>query len=310
MGPQKLPPEIVRVWSLAREQHGVVTRAQLLRSGFGPDSIKHRIAKGRLHPVWRGVYAVGRPELGQLGRWMAAVLSCGPDALLSHRSAAALWGLLPPSPGIDVVVPRGTVRRRPGIRVHRRVDLGPEHRRRAKGIPLTDPSSTLVDLASCLTERRLERAINQADRLDLIDPEALRAVTESLPRRPGLARLRRLLGGRALTDSGLERRFLALVRSAGLPEPEAQVWVNGYRVDFYWSQLGLIVETDGWRYHRTPGQQATDRRRDQAHVAAGLTVLRFAESQIRDEPTKAVRTLATVAGRLGAPNDRSRKHLG
>lgn len=166
---------------------------------------------------------------------------------------------------------------------------------------MTDPVSTLVDLASSVPEWQVERAINEADRLDLVDPETLRAAIEALPPRPGMACMRRLLSCDALTDSGLERKFLALVRAAGLPRPETQAWVNGYRVDFYWPHLGLIVEADGWRHHRTPGEQATDRRRDQAHTAAGLTTLRFAESQIRYAPDEVVRSLTAVAGRLAGP---------
>ena len=113
-----------------------------------------------------------------------------------------------------------------------------------------------------------------------------------------MARLRRLLGLKALTDSGLERKFLGLVRSAGLPAPETQARINGYRVDFYWPDLGLVVEADGWRYHRTEGEQATDNRRDQTHTEGGLTTLRFAESQIRYEPQRVRATLAGVAARL------------
>jgi very-short-patch-repair endonuclease len=231
---------------------------------------------------------------------MAAVLSCGPAALLSHRSAAVLWGLAEASleAEVEVVVPRTSVRRRQGIRVHRQVDLGPEHRCEVAGIPLTDPISTLVDLASCVVEWRVERAINAADRLDLVDPETLRATVPKLPPRPGMARLRRLLGLGALTDTGLERKFLGLVRAAGLPRPETQAWVNGYRVDFYWPDLGLVVETDGWRYHRTSGQQATDYRRDHAHTRDGLTALRVAESQVRYEPRYIQKTLSAVAARL------------
>lgn len=268
--------------------------------GLTPKAIAHRIRTGRLHRLRRGVYAVGRPDVGQRGRWMAAVLSCGPAALLSHRSAAVLWGLADASleAEVEVVVPRTAVRRRAGIRVHRRVDLGPEHRREVAGIPLTDPISTLVDLASCVVEWRVERAINEADRLDLVDPETLRTIVPTLPPRPGMARLRRLLGLDALTDTGLERKFLGLVRAAGLPRPETQAWVNGYRVDFYWPDLGLVVETDGWRYHRTPGQQATDYRRDHAHTRDGLTTLRVAESQLRDEPQRVRATLSAVAARL------------
>jgi very-short-patch-repair endonuclease len=231
---------------------------------------------------------------------MAAVLSCGPAALLSHRSAAVLWGLSKPSieTEVEVVVPRTAVRRRAGIRVHRRVDLGPEHRREISRIPLTDPVSTLVDLASCVVEWRVEQAINAADRLDLVDPQTLRATVPMLPPRPGMARLRRLLGLEALTDTGLERKLIGLVQAAGLPQPETQAWVNGYRVDFYWPELGLVVEADGWRYHRTAGEQAVDHRRDQTHTKDGLTTLRFTESQIRYEPRRVTATLSAVAARL------------
>ncbi len=288
------------LWELVRSQHGVVTRGQLLERGLAPKAVAHRVRTGRLHPLRRGVYAVGRPDVGRRGHWMAAVLSCGPAALLSHRSAAVLWGLAQPSleAEVEVVVPRTAVRRRSGIRVHRRVDLGPEHRREIGGIPLTDPISTLVDLASCVVEWRVQQAINAADRLDLVDSETLRATVPTLPPRPGMARLRRLLGLEALTDTGLERKFIGLVRAAGLPQPETQSWVNGYRVDFYWPDLGLVVEADGWRYHRTAGEQATDHRRDQTHTKDGLTTLRFAESQIRYEPGQVTATLSAVAARL------------
>lgn len=288
------------LWELAESQHGVVAREQLLDHGLTPKAIAHRIRTGRLHRLGKGVYAVGRPGVDRRGRWMAAVLSCGSAALLSHRSAAVLWGLADASleAEVEVVVPRTAVRRRSGVRVHRRADLGPEHRREVTGIPLTDPISTLVDLASCVVEWRVERAINEADRLELVNAETLRATVPTLPPRPGMARLRRLLGLDALTDSGLERKFLRLVRAAGLPRPETQAWVNGYRVDFYWPDLGLIVETDGWRYHRTPGQQATDYRRDHTHTRDGLTTLRVAESQVRDEPQSVRATLSAVAARL------------
>ena len=301
MGGKKLPRDSAGLWELARRQHGVVARSQLLELGFGSRAIEHRIAKGRLHPLWRGVYAVGRPDVGQRGRWMAAVLCCGPAATLSHRSAAALWGFGRNPREIEVVVPRSSFRRRSGIRVHRRLGLGPEHRRQVERIPVTDPVSTLVDLASCVTQRQLERAVNEADRLDLVDPEALRAAIDPLPRRPGLARLRAMLDRHLRTDSGIELRFLRLVRSAGLPPPMTQAKVNGFRVDFFWPKLGLVVETDGLRYHRTPNQQAKDRHRDQVHTAAGLTTLRFAEAQIRHEADRVKATLVAVIARLSQP---------
>jgi len=110
--------------------------------------------------------------------------------------------------------------------------------------------------------------------------------------------MRKLLGLDALTDTGLERAFLAIVRAADLPLPETQTHLNGYRVDFYWPQLGLVVETDGWRHHRTSGEQSTDRRRDQTHMTSGLTTVRFGEDQVRYEPNYVRRTLAAVIARL------------
>jgi very-short-patch-repair endonuclease len=267
--------------------------------GFNARAIEHRIAKGRLHPVWRGVYAVGRPALSRHGRWMAAVLSCGEGAALSHESAGALWGIRDAESGrIEVSVPLPRDPHRPGIVVHRRrarVDVT-----QRDGIPVTPPVFTLVDLATRLPEDRLERAVNEADRLDLADPDALRSALDRLGRRRGVAILRRTLDRRTftLTDSELERRFLPIARQAGLAPPQTRRRVNGYRVDFYWPGLGLVVETDGLRYHRTPAQQARDRRRDQAHAASGLTVLRFTHAQVSFEPDHVRTTLAAVARRL------------
>ena len=238
------------VWELAREQHGVVARRQLLALGFGRDAIEHRIAKGRLHPIYRGVYAVGRPELTQHGRWMAAILAKGPAAVLSHRSAAALYGIAKQrSNATHVSVPAHSRRRSSrGITVHRRTALGATKK---QGVPVTTPNDTLIDLAIDATEDQLEQAINEADTLDLIDPETLREAVERV-RRPGAARLRATVHRFARTDSTLERAFVAIVRRAGLPEPQTQRRVNGHRVDLSWPELGRVVETDGLRYHRTP----------------------------------------------------------
>ncbi len=289
------------VWALVRAQHGVVSRAQLGAMGFGREAIRHRVERGRLHPVRPDVYAVGRPELTAHGQWMAAVLTCGDGAVLSHGSAAALWEIAPQrTREIDVSVPSGRrPKRRVGIRVHRRTALGESEVTRCAGIPVTTPPATLIDLAAALDRGRLERAINEADKRDLIDPETLRAALDAGVQRPGTAALRRILDRRtfALTESELERRFLALARRAGLPLPDTGARVNGYTVDFHWPDLGLIVETDGLRYHRTPSQQSSDRRRDQAHAAAGLTVLRFTHEQVAHEPDDVQATLSRVARR-------------
>ena len=271
--------------------------------GFEPGAVSHRLRSGRLHPVQRGVYAVGRPELSRQGRWLAAVRSCGPAAALSHRSAAALHGIAEsPAGAIEVTVPPVTIRTRPGVRAYRRVVDAAEVVS-VERIPVTTVERTLLDLAPVIGVQRLEAAINAADKHDLIDPESLRSALDRYAGRRGVTVLRQLLDRRtfALTDSELERRFLPLVREAGVSQPRTREHLNGFRVDFFWPDLGLVVETDGLRYHRTPAQQARDRLRDQAHAAAGLTPLRFTHEQIRYEPRHVRDTLAAVARRLPAP---------
>jgi Protein of unknown function (DUF559) len=270
--------------------------------GFSRHAISHRVARGRLHRIRRGVFAVGSPELDQRGRWMAAVLACGPAALLSHTSAAALWGIRPQRTGpIHVSIPDESGRRAaPDLRLHRRRCLTRWDRRAKHGIPVTGPIRTLVDLALELTPARLEAAVNEADKLELVDPERLRAALEEMHGQPGTAALRRLLDRRTfvLTNSDLERFFLPIVRSAGLPLPETGVYVNGFEVDFFWPDLGLVVETDGLRYHRTPAEQARDRLRDQTHAAGGLTPLRFTHAQIRFDQDHVRDVLCRVVVRL------------
>jgi very-short-patch-repair endonuclease len=237
---------------------------------------------------------------------MAAVLAGGNDSLLSHDSAAALWGIRATKEDategkprlIHLSVPGTGTRRRAGIRVHRR-RFGRRDRAVHDRIPVTSPALTLIDLATQLRVGPLEAAVNEADKLDRIDPETLRAELDRYRGLAGVGTLRRLLDQRTfrLTDSELERLFLRLVRRAGLPQPLTQQRVNGFRVDFYWPDLGLVVETDGLRYHRTPSQQARDRLRDQAHVAAGFIVLRFTHAQIRFESKDVIRTLRAVVER-------------
>jgi very-short-patch-repair endonuclease len=232
---------------------------------------------------------------------MAAVLACGPKAVLSHGSAAALWGIRPVrSKVVDVSVPIHVMRRRKGILVHRRKVLTADEVMQLDDIPLTAPICTLVDIAAELERGQLEAAVNEADRRGLTDPEALRAALDEMQPRPGTKLLRETLDRRtfALTDPELERRFLRLVREIGLPTPETGGRVNGFKVDFFWPDLGLVVETDGLRYHRTPAQQARDRVRDQTHTAAGVTTLRFTRAQVRFEAARVGAILARVARRL------------
>jgi very-short-patch-repair endonuclease/predicted transcriptional regulator of viral defense system len=292
------------VWALVRRQHGVIDHRQLVDLGYSRRAIEHRLRLGRLHCLFRGVYAVGRFEISTLGRLMAAVLACGDGAFVSHDSAAALCRIRSKHPQvIHVSVPWPRNPCHPGIRVHRRRTFDPRHLTVHQGIPVTTPTVTLVDLATQLGRDSLEAAINEADKQHLIDPEALRAALAAFPALPGAARLRATLDARTftLTDSELERRFLPIARRAGLPRPQTQVPLNGFRVDFFWPELGLVVETDGLRYHRTPAQQANDRLRDQVHTAAGLTPVRFTRAQVRYEQAHVEATLAAVAERLSRP---------
>ncbi len=287
-------------WRLVERQHGAVSRGQLLDLGVTPEAVSHRLLTGRLHPVARGVYAVGRPDLPREGQWFAALLSCGRSAVLSHRSAAALWRFHPDDRVLtDLTVSTTARRRRPGAVVHHRA-LSPGECTVHRGVPVTTVARTLLDLATRERADRLERAINEADKLNLIDPESLRATLASYAGRAGVTALRTILDRYAfrLTDSELEVRFLAIVRQTDLPLPETGTRLNGFKVDFHWPGLGLVVETDGLRYHRTVDQQMRDRLRDQAHTAAGLTSLRFTHFQVRYEPRHVRSTLATVARRL------------
>jgi very-short-patch-repair endonuclease len=307
MSPGPRWPDVIRV---AEPQHGLITREQLLKLGLSPQAIKHRVRRARLHPVRRAVYAVGRPELSREGRWMAAVLRCGEGAALSHASAAALRGSGPYLRPIEVSIPFPRSVRAASLRVHRRRTLRPADVTSKRGIPVTTPLRTVVDPAVRLDHEALEATINELDRLDLIAPDDLRAALGDLGHMSGVGKLRRILDRDTfrLTDSELERRFLPIVRRAGIPVPRTRRILNGYRVDFFWPDLGLVVETDGLRYHRTPGQQARDRRRDQAHTAAGLTPLRFTHGQVAYEPRDVEATLrrvvATIRARQTGPNPR------
>lgn len=275
-----------------RRQHWVITRAQLFTLGYSRHAIDHRLATGRLHRVHAGVYAVGRRELTRLGYFMAAVLACGEGAALSQDSAGELWGTRPRRPGpIEVTAP--SCHRREGLTVHRgRAEATLRH-----GIPVTTVLQTLVDLAPRLTRARLERAISEADRLGLTDPERLREGLAAHGR--AAAPLRCALDRRTfrLTRSELERRFIPIALRAGLPMPETRATVNGFEVDFWWPDLGLVVETDGLRYHRTPATQTRDLLRDQAHAAAGVERLRFSHEQIAFEAGYVETTLRAVHGR-------------
>jgi very-short-patch-repair endonuclease len=300
MGDQMHAARSASAWRLARAQHGVLTRSDLLRLGFTEKGIKHRVASGRLHPLAVGLYAVGRPELTPHGRWMAAVLVCGDDAALSHRSAAELWGIGHEERGrIDVSIRRRSMIRRAGLKVRARPTLGAGAFVVRLKIPVTNPVQTLIDLATELKPARLERAVNEADKLDLVDPERLREALVGYGGMPGVKTLRTMLDRHTfrLSDSDLEIYFRPLALDAGFPLPLTKQMVLGFEVDFLFPDHDLIVETDGLRYHRTPAQQARMVKRDQKHVAGGYRVIRFTHWQIAHAPGEVTALLRQVRGR-------------
>lgn len=290
-----------RAWELAGKQHGLLARRQLLELGFGSRAIEHRIQRRRLHSVARGVYAVGWPQLTERRRWMAAVLTCGEGAALSHRSAAALLGIGIERPGlIDVSVRRRCELRRPGMRIRGRPTLVAADVALIDDIPVTSAVRTLIDMAAELGPIATERAVNDADKRDLVDPETLRLALDNHAGEPGVRPLRELLDRLTfrLSDSDLEIYFRPIAASAGLPSPLSKQWVNGFEVDFFWPDLGLVVETDGLRYHRTPSAQKRDARRNRAHTLAGMTPLRFTHYEIRYESRHVREDLSRAAAML------------
>ncbi|MGH2763210.1 MAG: DUF559 domain-containing protein [Thermoleophilaceae bacterium] len=280
---------------LAARQHRVVARHQLLAAGVGSKAIRHRLENDRLFPLHRGVYAVGTPEVGRLGRWLAAVLACGEDAVLSHSSAAALWGLFRPGPGpVHVLIPGSGSARRPGIRVHATRSLPSAELTRRSGIPCTSVERTLIDVANG-SPSQLERAVEQAFALRVIGRTRMRDALARAEGRPGVPHLQRLLGrliqDLPLTRSEFERRFLALVRDAEIPAPRVNRHRATHRVDFQWRDASLVVETDGRATHDTPYGFHSDRERDLDLELAGWHVIRLSWWQVVEQPQRVVALL-------------------
>jgi very-short-patch-repair endonuclease len=287
-----------RVLEFARKQHGAVARRQLISLGFSAKAIEYALAVGRLHPTeWRGVYAVGRPELTTFGRWRAAQLSRGPYAVVSHDTAGALWEIWKPRDRvIHLSLPAvGKPRSGRGIVVHRRA-LRRGDTTRQRGIPVTTPLRTVIDLAARCDRPRAERLINDADAQNLLRADTLHEALDTVEGQPGVPLLREILDPATfvLTDSHLEQLFLALVRRAGLPRPQSQRRLGKTRVDFFWPELNLVVEVDSLRYHRTQLQQAEDRERDHLHLLAGRTYVRFTYDQIAHDPDYVVAVLSEI----------------
>jgi hypothetical protein len=276
---------------LARRQHGVVGRAQLVALGLGRDAIDWRVKRRRFHRVHTGVYAVGHLSLTRYGRFMAAVLACGEGAALSHFSAAVLWGLLTAEgQAIHVTVEGNRVCR--GVVVHRSPLQGERVRR--LGIVVTTPARTIVDLADVVSRRRvLERAIDEAEYLRL-------DWSGAAPRygRRGSGLLSSVLAvhepGSTRTRSELEEMFLALCDDHGFPRPEVNCGIEGYECDFVWRDRRLIVETDGGAAHGTRRAKERDPVRDADLQIAGWIVIRIPYMRLLNAPEAVAAQLGRV----------------
>jgi very-short-patch-repair endonuclease/predicted transcriptional regulator of viral defense system len=293
---------------LANAQHGVVGRRQLLAAGIGRRAIGGRLERGGLHLIHRGAYAVGHSALSVQGRWMAATLALGPEAVLSHRSAGELWGIVPRSSRVIEATRRTNARSRLHIVTHQSSLLDDE-RTVVDGIPVTTVPRTILDLAAVVSRRQLERALNEVEVRGLTDRLSIPDLLARHPRRRGAAVLRGVLdadaAARGVTKYALEERFVSLIDSYGLPRPRlnADVMVGGrfFSVDCLWMDKRLIVELDGRAVHGTAKAFEADRERDRLLLLDGWRVVRITWRQLRDqEATIAADVRRALNGRSGS----------
>lgn len=281
------------VAAIATTQHGIVSRAQLRRAGLSPAAVDNRVKTGRLFPLQRGVYAVGHRPATYHAKAMAAVLACGPKAVLSHRSAAALWemGIRWRTP-VEVSAP--TAHRIPGVLAHRCRII---EATRELGIPVTTPVRTLLDLVGIADDATVIRAAHEARLAGRLPPHDFAVLVERMPKR-----VRLLLAPRgAPTRSIFEDEFLRFVRRYGLPTPEVNQRVAGHEVDMLWRRERLIVELDGRAFHDDGRAFECDRERDADLQAAGHRVVRVTWPRLTGAPAREAVRLASM---LAEPRDR------
>jgi Transcriptional regulator, AbiEi antitoxin len=284
---------------IARRQHGVVTRGQLLDAGVSSDAIKWRIREGSVIRVHRGVYRVGHRAPSIEARYLAAVLACGEGAVLSGLAAGYLWGLVKgTAPPPEVTAP--TKRRIKGVRTRRARRRDTEATTR-HGIPITTVPRTLVDLSSSLQSADLARACHEAGVLHRTTPRQVEEILRHRPSAPGAKRLRKVLRGEVqVTLSRLERRFLERLREARLPQPETNRKAGAHRVDCRWPQHNLTVELDSYRFHNSRHTWELDRRREREAHARGDDFRRYTRDDVFEQPLQMLGELSALL-RVGTP---------
>jgi very-short-patch-repair endonuclease len=293
-----------RISQIAQQQRGRVARRQLLAAGIRGDTVTRLAARGQLHREHLGVYAVGHPAEGPLTRETSALLACRPGTVLSHLSAASLWNLTPERDGpIEVTIAgRGTANPR-GVKVHRTRRLHRTEVRIRKGLPVTSPARTLLDIAEGLPERATERALDEGLTSNTVRLTQIRDVIARNPGRRGAAILKRLLDqrtGSTVSRSEAEEQMWKLLKAARLPQPEMNAPLLGYTADFLWREYKLVLEVDGYQFHSTKSAFERDRRKDATFKAAGWDVIRVSRNQVFHEPYAVIALIALALGRLQA----------
>lgn len=290
----------------ARRQHGVVSIRQLRRLGFDKDAVRRAVEAGRLHPLYRGVYAVGHRRLTWEGHCLAAVLACAPGAVASHATAAWLWGILRSRPERLDVTAASRRHRKQGVRLHY-AELTDVDRAIRDGIPVTSLARTLLDVAASLPFDRLGKCIEEADKRGIFDLGPIDDLLARCSRHPGVTALHRALAAYrpdpAVTRSDVERDFRALVEDAGLPPPSMNFVVAGYELDAYWERERFGVELEVYETHGTRAAFERDGPRQEDLMLRGVETIRVSGTRLAREP-------ATVATRVAAHLARRRRELG
>lgn len=272
---------------LAEAQHGVVSHSQLRRLGFSGTSVERARTVGRIHLIHRGVYAVGHAGITPHGRGLAAVLACGNGAVLSHRSAAWLWGLLSTAPRMPEVTAPNRGHRRRSIQIHHSQILDDVDCASVDGIPTTAVPRTLLDVASKGGRRVLGNAIDRAERLgflDLAEVDDLLARSGTHRGKEPLRTAIEIYRDPGFTRSKAELLFIALVRKARLPRPATNIFVCGHEIDAYWEAERFAVEVDGWDTHRTRAAFEADPLRQEDLKLAGIDSIRITARRLEREP--------------------------
>jgi very-short-patch-repair endonuclease len=270
---------------IAARQDNVISVDQLRTAGLGRGAITHRVKAGTMQRLHTGVYLLGAAPPTPMARARAAALACGADAVVSHRSAACLYGLLPDLGGnVNVTVVARNQAPRPGIRRHRVGALARGDVSVMSGLRITTVARTICDLAATESARDTEQAFQEALYHEIVTDRALGKVLEREPNRRGAPVIRALIKDPRLSRSERERRLLRLIKAAQLPKPLTNVLVHGYKADMYWPSYGLIVEFDGWGAHGHRLAFENNRKRDQVLIANGLRVMRVTDRQLTDEP--------------------------